>query len=124
VLPANPRQATTQVTRAVEQALSLSDFTRAQAMVTSLVENNPGDEQAVQLFSEVHRALRAEEPVSDFIRRQAGLLRAFSAATLIRLAGAQPGTDPGKKTARELYAALVQTRRDGGRLKNVSLCSG
>ncbi|MCC6536362.1 MAG: hypothetical protein IT162_02355 [Bryobacterales bacterium] len=107
VLPAHPRHAATRVSRAVEQALSLGDLSRAQTLVTALVENDPSNEQVVQLFAEVHRALRAEEPVSRFMERHAVRLRAFSPETLIRLASTQQGSDRGKKAARELYAMIA-----------------
>lgn len=58
-LPAHPRHALAREHRAIEQAISLGDFERAQKSVLELLAQDPGNMRTIQLFAEMQRALNS-----------------------------------------------------------------
>jgi predicted HTH transcriptional regulator len=123
VLPAHPRHAILQDLRSAEQALALGQLERAQAQIDSILARDPLNYRAIQLFAEVHQALRAPAAVVDFVSAHLGQMDAVPAPVLLQLAealvsGGRP-SDAEKSLSKELLARASRGRLEERELRRV-----
>jgi ATP-dependent DNA helicase RecG len=88
VLPAHPRHAALRELRAIEQEVSLGRLENASRKVHALVERDPFDLRAVQVFAEVQRALAAPQAILDLVAANENRLERFPSLSLVHLADA------------------------------------
>jgi ATP-dependent DNA helicase RecG len=86
VLPAHPRHALAREHRAIEEAISLGQFERAQKAVSELLTQDAMNFRSVQLFAEVQRAIGDPKPVRTFLREHESNLHSLPAPALTQLA--------------------------------------
>ena len=107
ILPAHPRHALAREHRAIEEAISLGEFERAQKAVLNLLSQDPANLRTVQLFAEVQRVLNAPQPVRDFLKLHEEKLKSLPPLAMTQLAdvltlSASPSEED-RAMARRLY---------------------
>lgn len=68
ILPAHPRYALLRELREVEQDLALGELHRAKESIGRLLERDPLNVRALQLFAEIQTALRDPAPIVEWLR--------------------------------------------------------
>jgi ATP-dependent DNA helicase RecG len=114
ILPAHPRHALAREHRAIEEAISLGEFERAQKAISTLLAQDPMNVRTIQLFAEVQRALNSASPVRDFLRKHESQLGSFPPLVLTQLADVltladSPSTED-ISLARRLYIEATKGR--------------
>lgn len=113
LLPAHPRHALAREHRAIEEAISLGQFTRAQAAVSALMTQDSMNFRSIQLFAEVQRALGTPGPVREFIQKHERQFSVLPSAVVSQLADVlvSPGASPEDiALARRLYLEASRGR--------------
>lgn len=123
VLPAHPRHAILEDLRNAEQALALGQLERAREQIASLLERDALNYRAIQLFAEVHQALRAPEAVEKFVAAHLAQMEAVPVPVLLQLAealvaGGRP-SDRGKSLSKQLLAFASRGRLEELELRRV-----
>lgn len=108
VLPAHPRHALLQEIREAEESLALGALQRAQTQVQTVLQRDPQNHRALQLFAEVQQAFRDGKPIEDFLAAGSVSLEALPPKVLVDLAEALVLGDPPSRTARSLAAKLLR----------------
>jgi predicted HTH transcriptional regulator len=111
VLPAHPRHLVLRELRLAEQALALGELSRAKAQVDAVLHSDPLNARAVQLFAEVHQALRDSAPVVAWAQRHDDRIDGLPPSVLLQLAEAL-GHDAGR-AARALASRLLNAAARG-----------
>ncbi len=86
ILPAHPRHALAREHRAIEEAISLGEFERAQKAVLALLAQDSMNVRTLQLFAEVQRALNSADPVRGFLHKHEDQFGSFPPLALTQLA--------------------------------------
>ncbi|HEY0781248.1 MAG TPA: ATP-binding protein [Thermoanaerobaculia bacterium] len=107
VLPAHPRHALLAELRRAEQALALGQFHEAQTQVRSVIDRDPLNYRALQLFAEIQRILRDPEPVAALARTHLDQLYNLPAAVLVQLAEALTAADAASEEERTLSQQIL-----------------
>jgi len=68
VLPAHPRYAMMRELRSVERDLAIGDWEEAQRSISKILERDPGNVRALQLFAEVLTSLRDPSPLMRWLQ--------------------------------------------------------
>jgi ATP-dependent DNA helicase RecG len=113
VLPAHPRHALLRELRAAEQALALGDVGKAQDQVRVLLSKDPLNYRALQLFAEVHRALRDPGPVKEWAVKYVEQIDSLPATVLLQLAEALSAGDGSPESTRALSQRLLASASRG-----------
>lgn len=123
VLPAHPRHAILQDLRNAEQALALGQLERAREQIASVLERDSLNYRAVQLFAEVHQALRDPKPVEEFVATHLARMAAVPVPVLLQLAealvaGGRP-SDRGRSLSKQLLAFASRGRLEERELRRI-----
>jgi len=118
-LPAHPRHAILRDLRSAEQALVLGDLERARSVVESVLDRDPLNFRAVQLFAEVHQARRDPTAVAAWARAHLGELGGLPSQVLLAL-GEAMGARQAVEEDRQLAIDLLE-RAAIGRLEEQTL---
>lgn len=118
-LPAHPRHTILGDLRSAAQALVLGDLERARSEVESVLDRDPLNFRAVQLFSEVHQARRDSAAVASWARAHLGELGGLPSQVLLAL-GEAIGTDQAMEADRPLAIDLLE-RAAIGRLEEQTM---
>ena len=114
VLPSHPRHAMAREHRAIEEAISLGEFERAQKAVLELLAKDAMNARTIQLFAEVQRALNAAGPVRDFLANNSNQFSSFPPFVLTQLADvltlADHPSNSDLSIARQLYLEASKGR--------------
>ncbi|WP_220791931.1 ATP-binding protein [Gluconacetobacter dulcium] len=120
VLPAHPRYAMMREIRSVEQDLAIGDWEEAQRSVTKILERDPGNARALQLFAEVLTSLRDPAPLVKWLKTDGNEWEHLSRDVLLQFSEALVS---GKDTSDE-YRAIAHrllSRAASGRLEEREL---
>ncbi len=113
VLPAHPRHALLRDLRAAEQALAIGDERRAQELVRLVLSRDPLNSRALQLFAEVHHALRDPGPVADHLATHGEHIDSLPATVLVQLAEALVVSEAPPESKRILSQKLLASASRG-----------
>ena len=124
-LPAHPRYALLRDLREVEQDLALGELSSAKQRVNRLLERDPLNVRALQLFAEIQTALQDPEPVyerinpriSEIIRLPPNVLLQFSEALL---SGTQPNQAQ-QSLAKQLLSSAASGRFEERELRRIAV---
>lgn len=118
-LPAHPRHTILRELRSADQALVRGDLERARAQVEDVLDRDPLNFRAVQLFAEVHQARRDPATVAAWARTHLDSLDGLPSEVLLAL-GEAVGTDRAAERDRALAIELLE-RAAIGRLEGQAL---
>lgn len=107
VLPAHPRHALLLDLRAAEQALAIGQLQKAREQVQSVVERDPLNYRALQLFAEVHQAMHDSTSVIAFVEKHLEQMFGMPPAVLVQLAEALVSDEKSSARARSLSQRLL-----------------
>jgi hypothetical protein len=113
ILPAHPRHAVLRDLRAIEQAMAIGDFGPALDQVRTVLDRDPLNHRAIQLFAELHYTMRAPEPVYDFIMHHSSLIKSLPANVLVQLSETLLCENPAPEERSKLAGELLQTAAKG-----------
>ena len=113
VLPAHPRHALLRDLRAAEQALAIGEERRAQELVRLVLIRDPLNSRALQLFAEVHYALRDPAPVAEHMAKHGAHIDSLPATVLVQLAEALITSDVPPESKRVLSQRLLSSASRG-----------
>jgi ATP-dependent DNA helicase RecG len=113
ILPAHPRHAVLRDLRDAEQALALGDVHKAQERVGLILEKDPLNFRALQLFAEVHQVLRNSEPVEKLVSKYLDRLKGLPASVLVQLAEALGSSNGLSERSRDLSTQLLAAASRG-----------
>lgn len=124
ILPAHPRHAILADLRAAEQALALSELTQARAQIEKVLQSDPLNARAIQLFAEVHHALGDPRPVAIWVKKQGARIEALPSTVLVQLAealeGAQASADE-RDLATRLLGSASRGRLEERELRRIAV---
>ncbi|MGI4939615.1 MAG: ATP-binding protein [Janthinobacterium lividum] len=106
-LPAHPRHSLLREFRKIERAIALDDLPAAQEQVLRLLERDPLNFRALQLFAEVQHALRDPDLVFHVLSAPEMRIEHLPSSVLIELSDALGSTTDVKDTYRQLSARLL-----------------
>ena len=125
VLPAHPRHALLRDLRAVEQALAIGDEHKAQELVGQVLSRDPLNSRALQLFAEVHHALRDPGPIAQHLVQHAAHVDSLPASVLVQLAEALVASDTAPESKKilsnKLLASASRGRLEERELRRIAL---
>ncbi|MGO8670961.1 MAG: ATP-binding protein [Capsulimonadaceae bacterium] len=114
ILPAHPRHGLLRDLREVEQAIALGQFTNGKTIVRSVLDRDPLNYRAVQLFAEIQQALQDPEPVFAFMSEHGDRVLSLPFAVLLQLNDAlMTSSDPPRayfEKSRQLLASATRGR--------------
>ncbi|WP_437978281.1 ATP-binding protein [Sorangium sp. So ce295] len=113
VLPAHPRHALLRDLRAAEQALVLGELRKAQDQVRLVLDKDPLNSRALQLFAEVQHAVRDSGPVKELVAKHVEQIDSLPAAVLVQLAEALVAGDAPPESTRALSQRLLASASRG-----------
>lgn len=113
VLPAHPRHALLRELREAEQSLALGELPRAQSQVNLVLDRDPLNFRALQLFAEVQHALRDPVPVEKLVAKHIDQIDGLPATVLVQLAEALVASDGASDGARSLSQRLLAAASRG-----------
>jgi len=124
-LPAHPRYALLRDLREVERDLALGELSSAKQRVSRLLERDPLNVRALQLFAEIQTALRDPEPmyerinsrIADVIRLPPTVLLQFSEALL---SGEHPNQNQ-QSLAKQLLSSAASGRFEERELRRIAV---
>lgn len=124
LLPAHPRHALAKEHRGIEEAISLGQFERAGVAVATLLATDPTNFRSIQLFAEIHGALGARRPVSEFVKQHRDELSLLPSSALSQLANVLISSEASQEDislARELYLAASRGRITEQEVGNIAI---
>lgn len=113
ILPAHPRHALLRDLREAEQALAIGDERKAQELVRLVLLRDPLNSRALQLFAEVHHALRDPAPVAEHVAKHGEHVDSLPATVLVQLAEALVVSDAPPESKRVLSQRLLSSASRG-----------
>lgn len=123
-LPAHPRHAILRDLRAAEQALVLGDLERARSQVEGVLDRDPLNFRAVQLFAEVHQARRDPAAVAAWASSRLDELNGLPSQVLLALGeavGSEQATDEGRRIAIHLLDRAATGRLQEDTVRRIVL---
>ncbi|MBO3739493.1 ATP-binding protein [Actinoplanes flavus] len=118
-LPAHPRHAALQELRSAEQALALGEIERARVRVEGVLENDPLNFRAIQLFAEIHQARRDPAAVAAWVRRHRDEIGALPPPVLLQLAEAIGGSEHDRPIIVDLLSRAARGRLEERELRRI-----
>ena len=118
-LPAHPRHAALQDLRSAEQALALGELERARARVEGVLDNDPLNFRAIQLFAEVHQARRDPSAVVTWVRLHLDRIGALPSPVLVQLAEAIGVDEAGRPLVVDLLTRAARGRLEERELRRI-----
>jgi hypothetical protein len=112
-LPAHPRYAILQDLRSVEQSLAIGELGQAQSMIQSILEKDPLNARAVQLFSEIQSSLHDPAPIFDFLKKIDKNVFGLPPSTLVQLSEALMSAEKYQDAYIELSQKLLLSASRG-----------
>jgi tetratricopeptide (TPR) repeat protein len=123
-LPAHPRHESLRELTNIESKVILGDHDEAIRQLESLLEDDPLNYRALELFSEASNLAQAPQRVAAFIRKQGLKPEQLNTGTVILLAQTilQDKSNPENKKLAELWFDYASTARlEAGEVKRVAL---
>jgi len=99
--------------RSAEQALALGGFREAQAQVQAVLDRDPLNYRALQLFAEIQRALQDPAPVEALVKRHIDLIYGLPSIVLVQLAEVLTASDMTTDSQRSLSQQLLASAARG-----------
>lgn len=125
VLPAHPRYAMMRELRAIEQDLAIGDWPEAQRAVTTLLERDPYNIRALQLFAETNAALRDPNPVQNWMAKHRADLSRLPRSVLVQFSEAllsgEVTTEEQRSIARRLLIQAATGRIEEQELRRIAV---
>lgn len=125
VLPAHPRHRLLRELRDAEQALALGELQKALSQVKVVLDRDPLNFRAVQLFAEVQHALRDPTPVEELVTKHIDQINGLPATVLVQLAEAlvagDGATDRGRSLSQRLLATASRGRLEERELRRIAV---
>lgn len=124
VLPAHPRHAVLRDLRSAEQALALGELAQAKAQVENILQRDPLNSRALQLFAEVHHARGDSVPVAAWVQEHIERIESLPPQILVQLAEAlenDHASDSDRALARTLLTAAARGRLEERELRRIAV---
>ena len=125
VLPAHPRYALMREMRAIEQDLAIGDWLEAQRAVADLLERDPNNLRALQLFAEIHASLRDPVPVMELLAKRGNDTAALPRDVLVQfgeaLLSGHETSDEQRLRAQRLLAQAAIGRLEEQELRRIAV---
>jgi ATP-dependent DNA helicase RecG len=119
-LPAHPRHSILLDLKTAEQALAIGQMQKAKEQVQSVVDRDPLNYRALQLFAEIHQALHDGASMIGFLEKHIEQMFGMPAPVLVQLAEALVSDETPSPIARSLSQKLL-TYASQGRLEEREL---
>lgn len=123
-LPAHPRHAVLRDLRSAEQSLALGELEQARTRIEGVLQKDPLNSRALQLFAEVNHALGDTESIAAWAQRHLEQLSAMPSEVLVQLAEAleaEPSSSTQRDLAAKLLAAAARGRLEERQLRRIAV---
>jgi hypothetical protein len=125
ILPAHPRHALLRDLRDIEQAIALGELGEAQKHSRRVLERDPTNARALQLFAEIQAALRDPDPIYDLLSGHEVNVAALPSSVLVQLSEAlnsgHQASERHRNLSSRLLAAASQGRLEERELRRIAV---
>jgi hypothetical protein len=118
-LPAHPRHSALQDLRSAAQALALGELERARSQVEGVLNSDPLNFRAIQLFAEVHQARRDPSAVVSWVRQHLDQIGVLPSQVLVQLAEAIGVDEAGRPLVVDLLTRAARGRLEERELRRI-----
>lgn len=125
VLPAHPRHALLRELREVERALALGEIREGQRRIRAVIDRDPLNYRALQLFAEIQKALHEPDPVVEWLAHHEARVEEMPAAVQLALGEAllsdRDPSEQARNLAHKIFGNAARGRLGEREIRRVTI---